>query len=55
MKSGLFALVIIMCELKEEGADLSSSARFFGVFGEEIGRIGSNQMVKEGYMDGIDG
>ena len=27
MKSGLFALVIIMCELKEEGADLSSSTR----------------------------
>lgn len=29
MKSGLFALVIIMCELKEEGADLNSSARIF--------------------------
>ncbi|HJH01559.1 MAG TPA: M20/M25/M40 family metallo-hydrolase [Aerococcus urinaeequi] len=29
MKSGLFALVIIMCELKEEGEDLNSSAQIF--------------------------
>ena len=29
MKSGLFALVIIMCELKEEGEDLNSGARMF--------------------------
>lgn len=55
MKSGLFALVIIMCELKEEGEDLNSSARIFDAVGEEIGRIGSKQMVKQGYIDGIDG
>ncbi|MFV8312988.1 M20/M25/M40 family metallo-hydrolase [Aerococcus viridans] len=55
MKSGLFGLVIIMCELKEEGADLNSSARIFDAVGEEIGRIGSKRMVKQGYIDGIDG
>lgn len=55
MKSGLFALVIIMCELKEEGADLSSSTRIFDAVGKEIGRIGSKRMVKEDYVDGIDG
>jgi len=55
MKSSLFALVIIMYELKEEGADLSSSTRIFGAVGEEIGRIGSKRMVKQGYIDGIDG
>lgn len=55
MKSGLAALAIAMCELKEEGADLNGSVRFLGTVGEEIGRIGSKQLVKEGYADGIDG
>ena len=55
MKSGLFALVIIMCELKEEGADLNSIALIFDAVGKEIGRIGSKRMVKQGYIDGIDG
>lgn len=55
MKSGVAALVIAMCELKEEGADLNGNLRFLGTVGEEIGRIGSKQLVSEGYADDIDG
>lgn len=55
MKSGVAALVIAMCELKEEGADLNGTLRFLGTVGEEIGRIGSKQLVSEGYADDIDG
>lgn len=55
MKSGLAALAIAMCELKEEGTDLNGRIRFLATVGEEIGRIGSKQLVKEGYADDIDG
>ncbi|WP_246819073.1 M20/M25/M40 family metallo-hydrolase, partial [Aerococcus sp. HMSC10H05] len=55
MKSGLAALAIAMCELKEEGIDLNGRIRFLATVGEEIGRIGSKQLVKEGYADDIDG
>ena len=55
MKSGLAALAIAMCELKEEGTDLNGRIRFLATVGEEIGRIGSKQLFKEGYADDIDG
>lgn len=54
MKAGLAALVVAMCELKEE-ATLNGVVRFLGTVGEEIGRVGSKQLVNEGYADDIDG
>src|SRR5699024_6950465 len=55
MNSGLCDLVIIMCELKGEGAESNSIALIVDAVGKEIGRIGSKRMVKQGDIDGIDG
>lgn len=55
MKAGLAALIIAMIELKEEGSDFSGTLRLAATVGEEIGMLGSKQLVEEGYIDGADG
>lgn len=55
MKAGLAALIIAMIELKEGGSDFSGTLRLAATVGEEIGMLGSKQLVEEGYIDGADG
>lgn len=55
MKAGLCALVLAAIEIKEEGADFAGEIRLALTVGEEIGMLGSKQLVEEGYVDGADG
>ncbi|MDK6233783.1 ArgE/DapE family deacylase [Aerococcus sanguinicola] len=54
MKSGLAAIVIALIELKEANADLKGTLRLALTVGEEIGMLGSEQLVDEGYLDDAD-
>ncbi|ERL65215.1 ArgE/DapE family deacylase [Schleiferilactobacillus shenzhenensis] len=50
MKSGLAALVIAMIELHAQGQPQHGTIRLLATMGEEIGELGSKQLLDDGYM-----
>lgn len=54
MKAGLTALAIAMIELKESKEPFKGTLKFVANMGEEMGMLGSEQLVNEGYVDDVD-
>lgn len=54
MKAGLAAMVIAVIELFEENITLNGTLRFLATIEEEVGELGSHQLLEQGYANDID-
>ncbi|KIS03298.1 M20/M25/M40 family metallo-hydrolase [Paucilactobacillus wasatchensis] len=54
MKAGLAAMVIAIIELHENNQALNGTLRFMATIEEEVGELGSHQLLTEGYANDID-